>query len=194
MLFKKFLTQKTLLKKDEIENLLTQCQTKEFKKGRFLVREGDKPMFSFFVEKGLLKQYTIDTKGKEHILQFAPENWFVSIRESEFFDMPSSYFIEAIEDTIVYLVSHEFLFNLSLKEESFLRFNDRLLHNHILHLQKRINLLLSASAEERYIEFINLYPDIVDRVPQSMIASYLGITPESLSRIRKERVEKNTNS
>ncbi|HMN31926.1 MAG: Crp/Fnr family transcriptional regulator [Chitinophagaceae bacterium] len=190
MQFQQFLTQNTQFSDDEITKMLSLCMEKEFKKGSLLVREGDKPLFSFFVEKGLLKQYTIDAKGKEHILLFAPENWFVSIRESEFFNLPSSYFIEAIEDTVVYLIKHQFLFELSLKEESFLRFNDRLLHNHILHLQKRITFMQSASAEDRYIEFINLYPDITYRVPQSMIASYLGIAPESLSRIRKELSDK----
>lgn len=70
-------------------------------------------------------------------------------------------------------------------------FNNKLLHNHIRHLQNRIKLLLSASAEERYIQFVDMYPNILLRVPQTMVASYLGIMPESLSRVRKELSQKN---
>jgi len=72
----------------------------------------------------------------------------------------------------------------------FAAFNDRLLHNHIRQLQKRLNLLLSATAEKRYLDFIHLYPNLLNRIPQWMIASYLGITPESLSRVRKELSQK----
>jgi CRP-like cAMP-binding protein len=80
---------------------------------------------------------------------------------------------------------------LSDKFPSFIDFNNRLLHNHIRHLQKRINLLLSASAEDRYLQFVKMYPDIMLRVPQTMVASFLGITPESLSRVRKELARRN---
>lgn len=76
------------------------------------------------------------------------------------------------------------------KIPSFVEFNNKLLHNHIRHLQERIKQLLSATAEERYVDFIEMYPDILQRVSQTMIASYLGITPESLSRVRKELAEK----
>ena len=77
-------------------------------------------------------------------------------------------------------------YKLAEQNKSFLKFNNKLLHNHIRHLQKRITQLLSATAEERYLDFIKIYPDILLRVPQSMVASYLGITPESLSRVRKD--------
>jgi CRP-like cAMP-binding protein len=74
---------------------------------------------------------------------------------------------------------------------AFTEFNNKLLHNHILHLQNRINQLLSYTAEERYLKFIDLYPNVLLRVPQTMVASYLGITPESLSRVKKELAQKN---
>ena len=83
------------------------------------------------------------------------------------------------------------LLTLSKSDPQFLEFNNKLLHNHIRHLQKRITQLLSATAEERYLDFIKIYPDLLLRVPQTLIASYLGITPESLSRVRKELASKN---
>ena len=169
-----------------IAELIHQCKIQKVEKGDFLLREGDKCKHSFFVEIGLLKQYIIDKKGKEHIVQFAPEDWIVSDRESMYYNQPSSYFIQAIEDTFVSIISEDDITQLSLSSTEFLKFNNRLLNNHIRQLQKRIIMLLSANAEERYLDFIKVYPDLTQRIPQTLIASYLGITPESLSRVRKE--------
>ncbi|MCC6516734.1 MAG: Crp/Fnr family transcriptional regulator [Chitinophagales bacterium] len=184
--FKTYLTSNIALDNDSIDDLMLHCKQQQIYKGDFLLRQGEKCKHSFFVESGLLKQYTIDEKGKEHIIQFAPEKWFISDRESVYFDNPSNYFIQAIEDTKVFVLDELFFQELSLSHPNFLDYNNRLLHNHIRHLQKRITQLLSATAEQRYLDFIQVYPDISLRVPQTMIASYLGITPESLSRVRKE--------
>lgn len=184
--FKTYLTSNIALDNDSIDNLMLHCKHQQIYKGDFLLRQGEKCKHSFFVESGLLKQYSIDEKGKEHIIQFAPEKWFISDRESVYFDNPSNYFIQAIEDTKVFVLDELFFQELSLSHPNFLDYNNRLLHNHIRHLQKRITQLLSATAEQRYLDFIQVYPDISLRVPQTMIASYLGITPESLSRVRKE--------
>lgn len=175
----------------EILAIIENCTIKNVKKDEFLLNADEYCKHTFFVEKGLLRQYSIDEKGKEHILSFAPENWFVTDRESAYFNKPSVYFIQALEDSTVVLLDENFLHLLSEKIENFTDFNNKLLHNHIRHLQTRINLLLSASAEDRYLQFIKMYPDILLRVPQTMVASYLGITPESLSRVRKELARKN---
>lgn len=165
---------------------------KTVKKGDFLLQEGQYCQHTFFVEKGLLRQYTIDEKGKEHILYFAPESWFISDRASLFFQQTSSYFIQALEDCELRMLDEAFITEISKKYPEFVAFNNKLLHNHIRHLQHRVTSLLGATAEERYLHFIDLYPDITVRVPQSMIASYLGITPESLSRVRKELASRHT--
>lgn len=183
--FTTYLTSNTDLDETLLAELATHCQTKSYKKGEFLLRQGMKCDYSFFVEKGLVKQYGIDKEGKEHILQFAPEGWFVTDRESMYFNSPSLYFIQAIEQTQVFLINETFISTLMNTYTKFADFNTRLLHNHIRHLTNRIYQLLSASAEERYLSFIKTYPDILLRVPQTMVSSYLGITPESLSRIRK---------
>jgi CRP-like cAMP-binding protein len=133
----------------------------------------------------------LDANGKEHVIQFAPENWIISDRTSLLFQEPSEFFIDAVEKTKIVLFDEQFVIKASEISAKFRSFNQKALNNHIRHQQKRINSLLSATAEERYLNFIEMYPNIPLRVPQWMIASYLGITPESLSRVRKELSRKN---
>lgn len=189
--FIKFLSLNLHTEESEISSIVNNCKIKEVKKDEFLLRANEQCKHTFFVEKGLLRQYAIDERGKEHILSFAPKNWFVTDRTSSYFNQPSTYYIQAFEPSRVVLVDEDFIQLLSDKIPSFIEFNNRLLHNHIRHLQKRIDFLLGATAEERYLQFIEMYPDILLRVPQTMVASYLGITPESLSRIRKELAHRN---
>ena len=188
--FTSYLTSNIDIDKNAIEQLLSRCTIRPVKKGEFLLKQGEKCKHSFFVESGLLRQYSIDDKGKEHILQFAPERWFMSDRESVYFDEPSQYYIQAYENSDVFMIEESLILQLSKDEPLFLEFHNKLLHNHIRHLHNRITQLLSASAEERYLSFVKTYPDILLRVPQTMVASYLGITPESLSRVRKSLAEK----
>ena len=186
-----FLTTNTGIDTGVAEDIINKQKRMLVEKGELLLKEGEICRHSFFVEKGLLRYYSIDAKGKEHIIQFAPEGWFVSDRESVYFNQPSQYFIQALEESRIIALDENFVAELARQDPSFLEFNNRLLHNHIRHLQRRINMLLSATAEERYLEFIKIYPDILLRVPQTMIASWLGIAPESLSRVRKELAQKN---
>jgi CRP-like cAMP-binding protein len=186
-----YLSSNIKIDESEIEKMVVDCERVTVKKGAFLIQKGAICKHSFFVESGLLRQYSIDEKGKEHIIQFAPENWFMTDRESVYFKQPSQYFIQAQEMSNILLIDENFINQLSKKYPTFIAFNNMLLHNHIRNLQKRINQLLSATAEERYLDFIKVYPDLLLRVPQTMIASYLGITPESLSRVRKELALKN---
>lgn len=186
-----YLTSNLDVDENEILSIIENCDIKSFKKGQFLLRKNEHCKHTFFVENGLLRQFSIDEKGKEHILSFAPENWFVTDRESSYFNQPSAYYIQALEDSSVVMLNEDFIHLLSERFPTFIDFNNRLLHNHIRHLQNRINLLLSAATEDRYLQFIKMYPDILLRVPQTMVASYLGITPESLSRVRRELAQKN---
>lgn len=186
-----FLTTNTGIDTGVAEDIINKQKRMLVEKGELLLKEGEICRHSFFVEKGLLRYYSIDAKGKEHIIQFAPEGWFVSDRESVYFNQPSQYFIQALEESRITALDENFVSELAKQDPSFLEFNNRLLHNHIRHLQRRINMLLSATAEERYLDFIKIYPDILLRVPQTMVASYLGIAPESLSRVRKDLAHKN---
>jgi CRP-like cAMP-binding protein len=144
-------------------------------KGQIVQRSGELNTKVFTVESGLLRSYAIDNKGKEHIYMFAPENWIIA--DNCDIDIPCDLFIDAIEDSKIKVTEKEFT---KLKSDR------KSLVKRINVLQKRIIMLMSCSAVERYQHFLETYPDIIQRVPQKMIASYLGITPEGLSRVRNE--------
>lgn len=184
--FKNYLQKNAGVTDKEFELLARKLKSVPIEKGKLLLSPGEVCSHSFFVEKGLLRSYTIDPAGKEHIVQFAPENWIITDRSSTYFNEPSEFYIDAVETTTAVFIDPTFIADASDISKNFRLFNEKALHNHIRHLQKRITMLLSASAEQRYMNFIKLYPDLTLRVPQWMIASYLGIAPESLSRVRKE--------
>jgi CRP-like cAMP-binding protein len=184
--FEQFIKSGTDLEEKLIVFLLSKVVRKNVARHEIILRPGEVCRQSFFVESGLFRYYSVDDKGKEHVIQFAPEGWFLSDRSSMFFGEPSEFFIEALEDSEIVLFDQKLFDEISAANFAFAAFNNRLLHNHIRQLQRRINLLIGASAEQRYLNFISIYPNLLLRVSQHMIASYLGITPESLSRVRKE--------
>ena len=145
---------------------------KEVKKGQFLQRKGELSTSVFYVKKGLLRSYTIDEKGKEHIFMFGSEGWIVADNVAQ--GEKSELFIDALEDSIIIPI---------LKNDP-PKSDIQKLIKRIGVLQKRIIMLMSAPAVDRYKHFLETYPDIIQRVPQRMIASYLGITPQALSKIR----------
>ena len=192
--FKKHLIEKGGLSEDEFARIEPFIQIRKVSKNDYLLQQGDICSHSFFVEEGVLRLYDLSEDGKENILQFATEKWIVTDRGSVYFQQPSTYYIDAIEDTVVVMLDDAFVNEVVKVNTGFRKQNEILLQNHIRHLYKRISLLLGASARVRYLEFVNMYPDIMLRVPQWMIASYLGITPESLSRVRKALAEENFKS
>ena len=174
----------------QLEQLAPRLRVKIAPKNSLLLRQGETRSYVYFVEKGLLRSYSIDETGKQHIIQFAPENNFISDRGSLFFSAPSKLIIEAIEDTTVIVIDHNYTDYVS-SLPGYHKKNEMFLQNHVWYLQNRIDSLLGAPAEVRYLEFIRRYPSLTQRVPQWMIASYLGITPESLSRVRKDLATRN---
>jgi CRP-like cAMP-binding protein len=183
--FLKYLKERLELTDPQLEQLLPRLNVKVFPKNALLLRPGDTRSYPYFVEKGLLRSYSIDEAGKQHVIQFAPENWFISDRGSLYFNAPSKLIIEAIEETTVIVIDHHYNDYVS-GLPGFHKKNEIILQHHVWYLQNRIDSLLGATAETRYLEFIKQYPNLTIRVPQWMIASYLGITPQSLSRVRKE--------
>ncbi|HYG15166.1 MAG TPA: Crp/Fnr family transcriptional regulator [Bacteroidia bacterium] len=160
------------------------------KKGEILLSAGDISSKVYYVQEGCLRSYLIDDNGKEHIYQFAPEDWVISDEEALLQQKPALLFIDAVEDSVVKILNRP----ANLKEdnvdpETALQILDKF-EKKVNSLRSRIIQLLSASAEERYSVFVKTYPNLIQRVPQKMIASYLGITPESLSRVRKEILNK----
>lgn len=190
LVFQQYLQKHTPINADQFEILKKHLIAKSFKKGKVLLTEGGRTAVSYFVSKGLLRAYTRDISGKEHIIQFAPEEWWLADRNSIYFNEPAAFNIDVLEDTEVVIISEAFMQHALDICPDFGKYNLYLLHNTIRHMQNRINKLLAATAEERYLDFIKLYPDLTLRIPQMMIASYLGITPESLSRVRKTLAQK----
>lgn len=183
---KTYLTTNLDIAPDVLNSIKRTCFTREYAKDDFLLRSNEHCSHTMFIERGLLKQYSIDEKGKEHILHFVPEGWFLTNIESVYFYRPTPYFIQALEPTRVAFIDETFIGQLENVSPSFRNFNNMLLRSLIRMLEERITMLMSNSAEERYQMFIKTYPDILLRVPQLLVASYLGITPESLSRIRRD--------
>lgn len=150
------------------------------KKGDIVEYKGTLNSKVYKVEKGLLRSYSIDSKGKEHIYMFAPEGWIVA--DSQWIDIPTELYIDALEDSTLTVLT---------KDLDKVSDNTVALVKRISVLQKRIIMLMSASAIERYEHFVLTYPQIIQRVPQKMIASYLGITPEALSKVKSIRAREN---
>ncbi|MBE7177299.1 MAG: Crp/Fnr family transcriptional regulator [Mucilaginibacter polytrichastri] len=188
--FKNYLQERAQLSDEQFTQISATLKEKEVKKGHVLLTQGDICSEMYFVTEGLLRSFTVDSSGKEHIVQFSPENWWTGDRNSFYYNEPSLFSIDAVEPAKLVVLTHDFFERSLSLSAGFHRFNTLALHNSIRYMQRRIVSLLSATAEERYLEFIKLYPSLNLRVPQWMIATYLGITPESLSRVRKELARK----
>lgn len=185
-LLKKHTEKRVHLTDDEFEKCTSFFTHKKIRKHQFLLQEGEVCRSIAFVNSGCLRVYTIDHKGAEHIIQFAIEDWWVSDLHSYLSGKPATYNIDALQNSEVLLLdknSREELLKTVPKMERFFRL---LQEANYIATHKRISDSLSTSADERYLEFIKTYPELFEKVPQNQIASYLGITPQSLSRIRKE--------
>ncbi|MEN0053263.1 MAG: Crp/Fnr family transcriptional regulator [Mucilaginibacter sp.] len=155
------------------------------KKKKNLLHEGDICRYLYFVEKGALRSYTIDKQGNEHVMQLAIEDYWIADLSSFITQTPGNLAIEVIEDCEVLLLPHPALEQLYDTIPSLGTFFRKLYQRAYVHLQARLHSSQSISAEERYLELMKQHPKISSRIPLIYIASYLGITAESLSRIRK---------
>ncbi|PHR24511.1 MAG: Crp/Fnr family transcriptional regulator [Fluviicola sp.] len=155
----------------------------KFKKGHILQSQGDVNSNAYLVKNGLLRSYTIDQKGKEHVFMFAPEDWIISDIESQEFHHPAELYIECLEDSELIILNRKHLASVELNSQQYQQRLNKL-SRRIAVLQRRMIGMMSSTAQERYEEFLVYYPNLVGRISQRMIASYLGITPEALSKIR----------
>lgn len=188
--FKNYISEKSKVTAEELEKILKVCQVKKLRKRQYLLQEGDVWKYNAFVTKGCLRTYTVDDKGNEHIINFAVENWWTGDRESLTSGEPSIFNIEALEDAEVVLISKQNFDALCAEIPAFNDMVNAILQKSFIVAQNRIHTFISLSAEEKYLKFLEKFPHLPMRVPQGMIASYLGITPETLSRIRNQTAKK----
>jgi len=185
-LIRKNIAKHISLTEEEFTYFTSLLQLKRLRKKQFLLEEGRIFQYECFVNSGCLRQYYLDEKGQEHIIQFAISDWWIGDQYSFLTGLPSANFIDAIEESQVLLISKTNLEQLYTQVPKFERLFRIAFQNSYVALQRRILSNLSQTAEERYLDFNKRYHEIEQKVPQHQIASYLGITPESLSRIRKQ--------
>lgn len=189
-IFKKYLLDKSKVSENDFDLIARLCQIKKLKKHQFLLQEGDVWKYHAFVTKGCLRTYSLDEKGREHILNFAVENWWTGDRESLTSGEASVFNIDALENSELILISKNNFDHLCAEIPAFNDMVNAVLQKSFLAAQSRIHTFISLTAEEKYSKFLEKYPHLPMRVPQGMIASYIGITPETLSRLRRKTVKK----
>lgn len=181
----KYMTKFTSLSDEEQQAIVDDILIEEYKKGTVLLRQGDVPTKCYFVLKGIVRQYLIDEAGKEVTSNFFTEEQAVSIFNRHQQNKPSAYTLTCLEDCILVvgeLDDEKGMFNKHLQLESMVRI---MVEENLGEVQDELTSFIASAPEERYKALLRKRPHLVNRVPQHQLASYLGITPESLSRIKK---------
>ena len=178
------------LTENEIDLIEGAFVPKKFRKRQYFLQAGEVCKYTAFIVQGAMRQYTVDDKGEEHVIRLYTENWWATDRESLMKQTPSIYFIDAWEDTEGLLVTKAGLIDLIDRIPSLSEWIRNLDSNFAIASQRRLNAAISLSAEERYHDLEKTYPEFLQRFPQHIIASYLGINRETLSRIRSRSLKK----
>jgi CRP-like cAMP-binding protein len=178
------------LTEGELQLIKSKFHPKRMRKKQYFLQEGDVCKYIAFIVHGSARMFSVDDKGDEHIVRFALESWWLGDTESFNLLTPSRYNIEILEDSEMLIISVADAVDLRDQNQPFnltIRAMDKQLS---IATQKRIHAAISMTAEERYEDLANTYPQFLQRFSQSMIASYLGLSPETLSRIRKNSIRK----
>lgn len=186
LLFQQFRKHITLTPEEEA-HVTSILHYKAVKKKQFLTREGDITRGPTFVTSGLLRSYSIDSNGNEHVIQFAPPGWWVGDLGSIIFQRPSILSVDALEDSEVLYITETDIEDCYERIPKFERFFRILTQNALAAHQARLVNILSLPAKERYAEFCRLYPSLIEGLPQKQVASYIGVTPEFLSKMLNTR-------
>jgi CRP-like cAMP-binding protein len=192
--FKEYILQKMSLTDDDWSVIAAVCAIRKLRKHQYLLQEGEYWKYHAFVTEGCLRRYSIDNDGIEHTIQFTPENWWTGDRKSLMEKAPTIYNIDAIEPSIVILIKDEDFQLLCVRLPVFNNLINHILQRSLNASQERIQVAISMSAEEKYLHFITTFPQLANRIPRHMLASFLGMTPESLSRIKKKLAKPKENS
>ena len=174
----------TPLSDEEFAYVLAHFTSKKVRKHQFLIEEGEPVLHEFFVVKGCLKAFNIDREGKEHIIQFALEDWWISDYLAFFNEVPATMLLSSLEEgelLTISLANRDKLCAEMHKIEHFFRLK---ITSGFIAMQQRILASMNLSVQERYEKLLKLYPNLSQRVPKQAIASYLGVTRETLSRLK----------
>lgn len=188
--FHKYLQNKSNLSDEEIATVISYGTLKKLRKREHLLKEGSVSRHRAFVCKGCSRIYRVSSNGNEHILRFATETWWIGDQESYTTEQPSKSNIDMLEDTILLVWTKADMERLRKEIAPYNSFLENLMTKSLQASHNRIYASISLSAEEKYNDFIHTYPDLSNRVPLHMIASYLGVTRETLSRIRHKELYK----
>jgi CRP-like cAMP-binding protein len=175
----------TPLTDQEFDYILSHFTTKKLKKHQFLIQEGDNVSNDYFVVKGLLKAYHVDKEGKEYIMQFAMEDWWVTDYQAYFSQTKATLNIDCIEEAEILCLSLHNRDKICAELHKIEHFFRRKSNMGYVALQRRILSMLNSNAKERYEQLLLQYPTLFQRVPKTLIASYLGVSRETLSRFTK---------
>lgn len=176
---------KVPLTEEEREVIQEYLTLKKIRKRQYLLQEGDISKYVVFVERGALRLYKGNEDGTAHIVQFALDGGYLTDLYSFLTNEPSVYNIDAIEDSELVLISKTASDELYKRSAKYLEYILQVTSEFYINLERRLTYTNSLTLEERYKDLITHYPDIIQRLPQHMIASYMGVTPETISRIRK---------
>ena len=171
------------LREEDKNYLLSLLQSKKLRRKSFYQQEGDITRAAVFVTSGLLRMYSVDKNGFEHILQFAPPGWWVGDIKSYVTQQPGNLNIDALEDSEILLLEKKHIDSLYEKVPAFERFFRILAENALATYQQRLIDNLSLPAIDRYANFCRLYPSLIECLPQKQVAAYIGVTPEFLSKM-----------
>lgn len=180
------ITEKVSITEEEFEFCKTLFLPKRLRKRQYLLQEGDVCKYTAFVERGVLRSYKVDEKGNDHILQFAFEGWWMADLYSFMTKEPSLFNIDAVEDCELLLINEESWDTMLSQVPALERYFRILVQNNLIATQRRLLGAFSETAEAKYLKLMDTFPESFQRVPQHMLASYLGITRETLSRIRNQ--------
>ncbi|WP_207758969.1 Crp/Fnr family transcriptional regulator [Flavobacterium aurantiibacter] len=178
------------LDRTEVDYFLSLLQYKTFKKKEFILRPSEICRTENFIIRGCTKTYTLNELGAEHIVMFGVEDWWIGDLYSFLSQTPSTYYIEALEESEILQISKSDLDTLYARVPKFERFFRILLQNAFIAQQKRIEQTLALTAEERYLDFVQKYPSLEQRLSQKQVATYLRITPVFLSMLRKRLTQR----
>ncbi|NME69337.1 Crp/Fnr family transcriptional regulator [Flammeovirga aprica] len=178
------------LSEEDEQDFVSIIKTSKVKKRQFIVQPNFVCEHQTYVQKGAFRSYFVSGEGVDHTIQFAIEDWFISDFNSYIHQEPASLFVEALEDAVIHQIAYKDVEALCDRNPKFERFFRLVAQKSFAYAQKRVLSNLGKTAEARYIEFQTLYPSIVKRVPQYALASYLGMSAEFLSKIRKRLADK----